>query len=366
MKNICQEYMPSFYRSFGELALEKAKKSLDDIILSDEFSGVYLIGLWEDGGYDNGFDVAKYSVNHRFGTDSQLDYFIDKAHRSGLEVGVDVVPNHVSDKHFLAQNCLNGVSGYEDCLYVVSEAEAKRLTEAGVVNVNGKLAYSDFGDKYVRTTFCDHHQLNLNWNSQRVQEYFVGIFDKLTKMGVDFVRVDCGQLLLEDVSRARKDDFLACFNPRASVEAVRKVAGGMKLFFEWLDLASAIMFDDMSGCYALDCSYVITGKLNMRNWSYAKNLIPEVGGHDQETLRDRGMSYKEALKYAEKKEYFFSDMQTILGWETDPNVLPGDEDYDADAKHPSLFSNRRYRARRPIEPVLAAFHKKVWEELKSR
>lgn len=350
MKKICQCYLPSFYRSHGHFAVAEVTPVLSSLKMA-HFDGVYLISLWEDGGYDNGFDVISYTVNPKFGTAEDLEDLIREAHALGLEVGVDVVPNHVSDKNLLAQNCLNGVPGYEDCLYVVSKEEAERLTEAGVPSFFGKLAYSDFGDKYVRSTFADYHQLNLNWESKEVQNYFKVVFQYLKNIGIDFVRVDCGMMLLEDISKADKNNPFACMNPKASIEAIRKVAGGMPLFFEWFDPSSADLFNDMPECYALDCSYVMTGQQNLE-WHH-KKLVPLVGGHDQMTLADRGIDPKEALAKMEESgsEYGFLDIQTLIGWKTDPEIQPEDAKYDADLKNP----NQRYRARRPISPVLEAF-----------
>ena len=348
MKKICQLYLPAFYRSYGINAINRIIRLLANLAKVG-FYGIYLIALWEDGGYDNGFDVVRYAVNPKFGSDEELNELIEKAHELNLSVGVDVVPNHVSDKNVLAQNCLNGVSGYEDCLYVVPEEEAKRLTEAGVPSFFGKLAYSDFGDKYVRTTFADYHQLNLNWESQKVQEYFAEVFKRIKRIGVDFARIDCGMMLLEDVSKASKENPMACMNPVTSIEAVRKVADGMQLFFEWFDPSSASLFEDMPECYALDCSYVMSGVQNM-DWNHRK-LIPLVGGHDQMTLADRGIDVEDAMAKMEASEYGFLDIQTLIGWKTEPGIIPDDEKYDASLDNP----NQRYRARRPIGPVLEEF-----------
>lgn len=352
MKKICQLYMPAFYRSYGINATCKVIELLPNLKRAG-FSGLYLIAMWEDGGYDNGFDIVDYVINPDFGTDGELKKLIQKAHELKLTVCVDVVPNHVSDKNILARNCLNDVPGYEDCLYVVSKTEAKRLTDSGVPSFFGKLAYSDFGDKYVRSTFADYHQLNLNWSSQKVQDYFVEIFCNLRNIGVDSVRVDCGMMLLEDVSKADRNNPMACMNPIASIEAIRKVAGGMTMFFEWFDPATASLFDDMPECYALDCSYVMTGKQSLE-WDHVK-LIPLIGGHDQMTLADRGIEIKKILEKMEKSEYGFLDIQSLIGWKTESGIFPGDEAYDADLNN----QNQRYRARRPIDPVIANFLKNL-------
>ena len=52
MKKICQLYMPAFYRSFGKNAVKEATGLLPSLKKTG-FSGIYLISLWEDGGYDN-------------------------------------------------------------------------------------------------------------------------------------------------------------------------------------------------------------------------------------------------------------------------------------------------------------------------
>ena len=348
MKAICQLYMPSYYRSFGKNALKEAINLLPDL-KEVGFSGIYLIALWEDGSYDNGFDIVNYRVNLELGTDEELKELIRKAHKLGLEVGVDIVPNHVSDRNILAQNCLKRRTGYEDCLYVVSKEEAERLTEAGVPSFFGKKAYSDFGEKYVRSTFADYHQLNLNWGSEKVQEYFTRVFARLKSKGIDFARIDCGMMLLEDVSKADPRNPMACMNPRASIEAIRKVAGGMKLFFEWFDPSSADLFNDLPECYALDCSYVMTGKQNLK-WDHEK-LIPLLGGHDQMTAADRHIDIAGAFRRMSESKYGFLDIQTLIGWTTQSCILPDDERYDADPGNP----NQRYRARRPIRPVIARF-----------
>ena len=348
MKRMCQIYLPSFYRSYGEKAF-RAISCLIPTIKKAGFAGIYLIALWTDGGYDNGFDVVDYLPDPKYGSHNELLRLIGRIHSFGMTVGVDVIPNHVSDQHILAKNCLEDVAGYEDCLYVVDKDAAKRWTDAGVPSFFGKHAYSKFGDKYVRSTFVDYHQLNLNWRSGKVQQYFATLFKRLRAIGVDFARIDCGMLLLEDVTKANRENPFACMNPKASIEAVRAVAGGMPLFFEWFDPSTADLFNDKPECYALDCSYVVTGKQNT-NWNHPK-LVPLVGGHDQMTAADRGLDIDEVLKKMEKSEYGFLDIQTLVGWKTDPAILPTDRKFDADLKNP----NQRYRGRRPVSEFVVEF-----------
>ena len=349
-KIVCQLYLPSFGRSYGKNSLREIFVLLP-YLKKAGFSGVYLIALWESGCYDNGFDVVDYKIDPAYGVETTLKLIVDRCHQLGMEIGLDVIPNHVSDKHELAQKCLEGISGYEDVLYVVSKEEAERLTKAGVPSFFGSKPYSDFGDKYVRTTFCDYRQLNLNWHSSVVQRYFRELFSKLQGMGIDFARVDCAGLLLEDVSKADSSNPLAVYDFGRSVQALRAVNGDMRLFCEWFDPGSAAIFENMPEAYALDCSYVLTGQQNTE-WHHRK-LVPLIGGHDQMTLSDRGLRYDDILRKIESSEceYAFSDLQSVTGHHTDPEIKPEDKLFDADVNNP----NQRYRARRPIHDVIRVF-----------
>ena len=364
MQRICQLYLPSFYYPYKEQSLRAITELLEKLKIVG-FDGVYLIALWQDGGVDNGFDIVEYSVNPKFGTKEDLTDLLEKAHSLNMTVGVDVAPNHVSNEHFLAKECLKGTPGYEDCLYIVSEDEAKRLTAAGVPSFFGKHAYSKIGDKYVRTTFADYHQLNLNWSNVIVRDYFKGVFEDLTHLGIDFVRVDCGMMLHEDVSKADPKNPLACMNPIESVNAVREVAGEMPLFFEWFDPDSSDIFDDMPNCYALDCSFVISQQLNT-NWQGHRKLVPLLGGHDQKTLADRTDEWKRILDSLDNGgyDYVFYDIQTLIGWKTLDKILPGDENVDAILKSGVTGGNQRYRGRRPILLILITFYRKRFPEEK--
>lgn len=362
MKQICQLYLPSFYYTYEKRSLRAITELLEKLKRVG-FSGVYLIALWKDGGHDNGFDIVEYAVNPKFGTREDFHNLIKKAYKVGLTVGVDVVPNHVSNQHPLAAECLKGTPGYEDCLYIVTKDEAERLTAAGAPSFFGRLAYSPIYDKHVRTTFADFFQLNLNWNSEKVKDYFRGVFNYLTDLGIDFIRIDCGMMLHEDVSKADPNNPMACMNPKKSVDAIREVAGEIPLFYEWFDPDSSGIFDDMTNCYALDCSFVISHQLNT-NWQGHRKLVPLLGGHDQKTLADRTDEWETILNSLDNGgyEYVFLDIQTLIGWRTRDEILPGDRDADVMLKDETTASNpnQRYRGRRPIGPVLDAFYRKFF------
>lgn len=156
-------------------------------------------------------------------------------------------------------------------------------------------------------------------------------------------------MLHEDISKRDINNPMACMNPKKSIESIIEVSENMPMFFEWFDKDNVDLFNDKNNCYALDCSYVMTGVQNT-NWSHPK-LIPLVGGHDQMTLADRGLDLEETLAKMQSSDFGFLDMATLIKYKTDPRILPNDYKYDADLNNP----NQRYRSRRPIEPVIKEF-----------
>lgn len=344
-KFICQIYAWSVWRSFFGRTLDAITRLLP-LLKYSGFSGIYLIGLWEDGGADQGFDVVNYRVNPLFGTECDLDRLLMEAHRLGMVVILDVVPDHVSDKNPLALNCINGVEGYETALYMVSEEEARELTMKGVPSFFGKHAFSRMAnDRYAFTPFADYLQPANNFENEKVREYYAGVFRALKDRGVDFVRVDCGMMILPQFDNADPSNPMAIFDPARSIKAIHDVAGGMPMFFEWFDRDSADLFEEHEDIFDLDCSHVLTGQ-QATSWNHPK-MIPLVGGHDQMTAADRGLDIDVLLTAMQGSEYAFLDIASLLRWRTDPRVLPGDADFDADLGNP----NMRYRARRPILPM---------------
>lgn len=355
MKKICQDYMPQWGLSFGDSSIDKIRCSLDRLDRFN-FTGLYLIGLWQSGGADNGFDVVRYSVDKAYakGGDTELLYLIENAHDRGKEVGLDVIPNHISDKHPLAQKCLAGEPGYEDVLYVVTRDEASRLKEAGALSLFGEEPYSEVEgfrgqNKFVRNTFANGRQLNLNWNSHRVQDYFASLFETLDDMGVDFARIDCSVLLHEDISKVNKDYPLACINAEKALKAIREVAGDMTLYHEWFGMPfSPDLLNDDPRSYALDCSYVLSGK-QPTEWNHPK-LVPLLGGHDQMPFLNRAkLQDFDPLEVRQRamnapSGILFSDIPTEMGAMIPKDQMAFTEEDKARDADPG--DNLRYLGRR--------------------
>ncbi|MEV5140225.1 alpha-amylase family glycosyl hydrolase, partial [Streptomyces syringium] len=73
---------------------------------------VWLTPFYASPQADGGYDVADYrAVDPLFGDLSDADDLVREAHRLGLRVIVDIVPNHTSDRHVWFQAALADRSG---------------------------------------------------------------------------------------------------------------------------------------------------------------------------------------------------------------------------------------------------------------
>lgn len=77
--------------------------------------------------HDAGYDVADYcDVDPRFGSLSDADELIARAHEQGLKVIVDIVPNHSSSEHELFQRALAaGPGSPERDMYIFREGRGE-------------------------------------------------------------------------------------------------------------------------------------------------------------------------------------------------------------------------------------------------
>src|SRR5215207_4018967 len=70
-------------------------------------NAIWLSPFYRSPQADAGYDVADYrDVDPLFGTLADFDEMLERAHRLGLRVIVDLVPNHTSDEHVWFQAAL--------------------------------------------------------------------------------------------------------------------------------------------------------------------------------------------------------------------------------------------------------------------
>ncbi|MFD0384146.1 glycoside hydrolase family 13 protein [Streptomyces stramineus] len=160
---------------------------------------VWLTPFFASPQADGGYDVADYrAVDPLFGDLSDADDLVREAHRLGLRVIVDIVPNHTSDQHAWFRAALADRPGGTD--------RARYHFRPGK-GPGGELPPNDWesvfgGPAWTRTAGPDGtpgewylhlfapEQPDLNWDNPEVREEFESVLRFWLDLGVDGFRID--------------------------------------------------------------------------------------------------------------------------------------------------------------------------------
>jgi len=167
---------------------------------------VWLSPFYTSPQADGGYDVADYrDVDRIFGTLSDFDALLARAHLLGLKVIIDLVPNHSSDEHPWFQAALAAAPGSpERARYVFADGRGE----------NGELPPNNWvscfrGPAWTRTTnsdgtpgqwylhLFDTKQPDWNWENPAVREEFRSVLAFWLDRGADGFRVDAAHSLIK-------------------------------------------------------------------------------------------------------------------------------------------------------------------------
>jgi alpha-glucosidase len=143
---------------------------------------------------DNGYDVADpCEVDPMFGTLADFDALVAEAHRLGILVTIDLVPNHFSDQHVWFQQALAAAPG---------SAERARFIFREGLGVDGDLPPNNWvssfgGPAWTRVADGQWYlhlfaleQPDLNWENPEVPAEFARIIRFWLDRGADGFRMD--------------------------------------------------------------------------------------------------------------------------------------------------------------------------------
>ncbi len=151
---------------------------------------------------DAGYDVSDYrGVDPTFGTLADFDALADDAHRLGLRVIVDLVPNHTSSEHPWFQAALASAPGSpERARYVFREGrgDAGDQPPNDWQSVFGGPAWARVPDGQWYLHLFAPEQPDLDWTNQDVRAEFESILRFWLDRGVDGFRIDVAHGLAKD------------------------------------------------------------------------------------------------------------------------------------------------------------------------
>ena len=197
---IYQIYPRSFADSNGDgLGDLKGITSRLDSLAALGIDAIWLSPFYCSPQKDAGYDVSNYvDVDPIFGTLSDFDDLLEKAHGLGVRVMIDLVPNHSSDQHEWFQRALAAKPGSpERAFYHFKDG----LGENGELPPNNWVSMFG-GPAWTRVTendgkpgqwfvhLFDSSQPDFNWANPEVQLEFENILKFWLDRGVDGFRVD--------------------------------------------------------------------------------------------------------------------------------------------------------------------------------
>lgn len=196
-------YVPAFCDSNGD-----GTGDLPGIISRiDYLKGLGVNALWLTPFYpsplvDNGYDISDYlEVDERYGTLSDFDRLLEKAHEAGMKVIIDMVLNHTSSRHEWFEKSRQGEEGYQD-YYIWKEA----------VPNNWESFFDGSAWEYdsVRKMYYYHafskEQVCLNWTNEAVRSECMAILRFWLERGVDGFRLDVINFLKTDLAAFYMDN----------------------------------------------------------------------------------------------------------------------------------------------------------------
>ncbi|MEU5040725.1 glycoside hydrolase family 13 protein [Streptomyces griseorubiginosus] len=158
---------------------------------------------------DGGYDVADYrDVDPRLGSLDDFDAMVAEAHRLGLKVIVDLVPNHTSHQHVWFQEALAaGPGSAARARYVFRDGRGAHgeLPPTDWQSVFGGSAWQRVPDGQWYLHLFAPEQPDLDWSHEEVREDFRTTLRFWSDRGVDGFRVDVAHALVKDLTEPLRD-----------------------------------------------------------------------------------------------------------------------------------------------------------------
>jgi len=168
---------------------------------------VWITPFYPSPMHDHGYDVQDYTAVHSgFGTLDDFDAVVARAHKLGLRVIIDLVPNHTSSEHPWFRAARESKDNAFRDYYLWRDGGEAAGEPQGVVPPNNWV--SVFGGR--AWTFDERtaqwwlhlflpEQPDLNWRNPDVREAFQAILTFWLERGVDGFRVDVAHALMKHV-----------------------------------------------------------------------------------------------------------------------------------------------------------------------
>ncbi len=163
-------------------------------------TAIWLLPFYPSPLRDDGYDISDYTdVHPNYGTLHDFKTFLREAHERGLQVIIELVLNHTSDKHPWFQRARSARPGSHGRQYYVWSNKPEKYKDA-------RLIFKDFEtsnwtwDAAAKAYYWHRfywHQPDLNFDNPVVRRAMLRVVDFWLGLGVDGLRLDAVPYLYE-------------------------------------------------------------------------------------------------------------------------------------------------------------------------
>jgi len=205
---IYQIYPRSFKDSNGDgIGDLKGITSKLDYLKSLNVDIIWISPIFESPNKDNGYDVSDYcSIMPEFGTMSDFDELLEKAHAKELKIVLDLVPNHTSDQHHWFQEAKKSKDNPYRDYYIWKKPKADGSPPNNWPSFFSGPAWTldeNTGEYYLH--LFTKYQPDLNWENPKVRESIYKVMRFWLDKGIDGFRMDVVTLLSKKFKDIKPD-----------------------------------------------------------------------------------------------------------------------------------------------------------------
>lgn len=155
---------------------------------------IWLSPVYRSPNADNGYDISDYqAIMKEFGTMEDFDRMLEKAHRLGLKIMMDLALNHTSDEHcwFVESRKSAGPENPYRDYYIWRDAreDGSEPNNWGSIFSGGAWKYEESRGQYYLHLFAEK-QPDLNWENPSVRQEIYQMMNWWCRKGIDGFRLD--------------------------------------------------------------------------------------------------------------------------------------------------------------------------------
>ena len=157
---------------------------------------IWLSPIYQSPNDDNGYDISDYrKIMQEFGTMDDFDRMMDKAHKLGMKIVMDLVANHSSDEHaWFVESRKSKDNPYRNYYIWKDAKDGKEPNNWGACFGGSAWEYDSLTDQYYLHLFSKK-QPDLNWENPKLRQSIYDIMKWWCDKGIDGFRMDVINLI---------------------------------------------------------------------------------------------------------------------------------------------------------------------------